>query len=182
MLQLRGRGTGAMIQTHPLFETDRKTSTDPDGVVDKYLQKELKLDLYNKQQLSLVEALTKPDAWLGKREATMKILTAELSPIYFDAIEKYRKLYLVDEAVELANQDIKSIFEVKMKHLELEQPGASLLFQGAVLNNNIDKIKASALISGSLGESNTSKDEFKKYYKEKRARKKAKRSKKSEGK
>jgi hypothetical protein len=46
----------------------------------------------------------------------------------------------------------------------------------------MDKIKANALISGSLGESNISKDEFKKYYKEKRARKKQKRSKKSEGK
>jgi hypothetical protein len=46
----------------------------------------------------------------------------------------------------------------------------------------MDKIKANALISGLLGESNISKDEFKKYYKEKRARKKAKKSKKSEGK
>jgi hypothetical protein len=182
MLHLRGRGTGAMIQTHPLYETDRNTSIAANGVVDKYLQKELKLDLYNQQQLSLVEALTKPDTWLGKRETAMKTLTAELSPIYFDAIERYRKLYPVDEAVELANQDIKAIFEVKIKHLELEQPGASLLFQGAMLNNNMDKIKANTLISGSMSQSNVSKDELKKYYKEKRARKKAKRSKKSEGK
>jgi hypothetical protein len=29
----------------------------------------------------------------------MKTLTAELSPIYFDAIEKYQALYLVNEAV-----------------------------------------------------------------------------------
>jgi hypothetical protein len=54
MLQLRGRGTGAMIQNHSLIDRDRDTSVAADGIVDKYLQKELKLNLYNKQQLSLV--------------------------------------------------------------------------------------------------------------------------------
>jgi hypothetical protein len=67
VLALRGRGTGAMIQDHPLGR-DRKIATDPDGAVDKYLQKELKIDLYKQQQSSLVEALKTPDAWLGKRE------------------------------------------------------------------------------------------------------------------
>jgi hypothetical protein len=55
------RGTGAMIQTHPLFDTDKNIFIAADGVVDKYLQKELKSDLYNKQLSSLVKALTKPD-------------------------------------------------------------------------------------------------------------------------
>jgi hypothetical protein len=181
MLQLRGRGTSAMMPINP-FGADRDVATGAKGAVTEYLEKELKLELYNKQQSSLITALTKPEQWLGARDTSMKALTAELSPIYYDAIEKYRALYPLDEAVELANQDIKSIFDVKMRHLEIEQPGASLLFQGAVLNNNMDKIKANALISGSMGESSVSKSEFKKYYKEKRARKKAKRSKKSEGK
>jgi hypothetical protein len=180
MLQLRGRGTGAMMK-HP-FGDDKKTATDPNGFIDEYLQKELKLGLYKAQQTSLVKALTKPEEWLDSRDLAMKTISAKLAPTYWDAIEKYKKLYPMDEAVELANQDIKAFFDVKIRHLEIEQPGASLLFQGAVLNNNMDKIKASALISGSLGKSsNISKDEFKKYYKEKRARMKAKRSKKSEG-
>jgi hypothetical protein len=112
----------------------------------------------------------------------MKKLTEELSPIYYEVIDKYIKLYPVDKAIKLANQDIKAIFDVKMRHLEISQPRSSLLFQGAVLNNNMDKIKANTLISGSMSESNVSKDEFNKYYRQKRARKKAKRSKKYEGK
>jgi hypothetical protein len=170
MLQLRGRGAGAMTQAHPLGKDD--------GVAAKYLEKELKLDLYKEQQTSLVTALTKPEEWLTKRDTSMRKLIAELSPIYNESIENYMKLYPTDEAIDLANQDIKSLFDVKMRHLELEQPGASLLFQGAVLNNNIDKIKANAVLTGVSGGS--SKEEFKKYYKEKRARKKAKRSKQSE--
>jgi hypothetical protein len=180
MLQLRGRGTGAMMK-HP-FGDDKKTATDSNGFIDQYLQKKLKLDLYKAQQTSLVKALTKPEEWLTSRDVAMKTISAKLAPTYWDAIEKYKALYPMDEAVELANQDIKALFDVKIKHLEIEQPGASLLFQGAVLNNNMDKIKANALISGSLGESNVAKDEFKKYYKEKRQRKKPKRAKKSEGK
>jgi hypothetical protein len=112
------------------------------------LQKELKLDLYQKQQTSLVKALTKPEDWLTDRDTEMKKLTAELSPIYYEAIDKYIMLYPVNEAVELPNQDIKAMFDVKMRHLEISQPGASLLFQGAMLNNNMDKIKANTLISG----------------------------------
>jgi hypothetical protein len=57
MLQLRGKGTGAMIQKHPFGDPgDPATNT-----VNLYLQKDLKLDLYKVQQISLVKALTKPE-------------------------------------------------------------------------------------------------------------------------
>lgn len=179
ILQLTGRGTGAMGYGGKIgpfgSSDDRGTIIAKDGVVDHYLQKELKIELYKKQQTSLVEALKTPEKWLAARDASLKTITEELAPIYYDAIEKYRELYPVDEAVELANRDIKSLYEVKMRQLEVEQPGASLLFQGAVLENNKDKILGNAFLSGG---SQTSKEEFKRYYKEKRARKKAKKSKK----
>jgi hypothetical protein len=62
---------------------------------------------------------------------------------------------------------------MRIRQLEIEQPGASLLFQGAVLENNKDKIIGNTLVSKT---SEPIKEEFKKYYKEKRARKKARKS------
>lgn len=171
MLSLRGRGTSAMAQAHPLEVTNRAGSVGAGKIVDKYLQKELKIDLYQQQQASLVEALKDPSAWLAKRDTAMKKLTAELSEPYYDAIDKYMKLYPVDEAVELANQEIKALFDIKMKHLDFEQPGASFLFQGAVIENNKDKVMGNALLSHTSKPSN---DEFEAYYKKRKAAKKAK--------
>jgi hypothetical protein len=116
MLQLRGRGTGAMMKHQ--FGDDKKTATDPNGFIDEYLQKKLKLGLYKAQQTSLVKALTKPEEWLTNRDLAMKTISAELAPAYWDAIEKYKALYPMNEAVELANQDIKALFDVKMRHVK----------------------------------------------------------------
>jgi hypothetical protein len=127
----------------------------------------------------MIEALKDPAAWISKRKTALEGLIEELSPIYYDSIEKYKKFYPIDEATELANRDIKSIYEMRIRQLEIDQPGASLLFQGAVLENNLNKAYGTSLVNN-LG--NPSKKQFKKYYKERRARYKAKKHKSTEAK
>jgi hypothetical protein len=83
----------------------------------------------------------------------------------------------------LANRDIRGLFEMRMRQIEIDQPGSSLLFQGAALESNLNAAMGAKFLNNLSGQNlGPSKEEFKKYYKEKRARKKAKRAKKSEGK
>jgi hypothetical protein len=113
----------------------------------------------------------------------MKNLSVELAEPYYNAIEKYKTLYPIDEAIELANRDIKGLFEMRMRQMEIDQPGSSLLFQGAALESNLNAAMGAKFLNNLSGQNlGPSKEEFKKYYKEKRARKKAKQAKKSEGK
>jgi hypothetical protein len=128
-------------------------------------------------------ALKNPANWLATREIAMKNLSVELAAPYYKAIEKYKTLYPIDEAIELANRDIKGLFEMRMRQMEIDQPGSSLLFQGAALENNLNATMGNKFLNILSGQNlGPSKEEFKRYYKEKRARKKAKRAKKSEGK
>lgn len=138
--------------------------------VEPYLQKELKLELHQMQQKSMVQALTKPEKWLNEREKQIKGITTELSGPYIQAIEKYRQLYPIDEAVALANKEIKVLYDIKLNHLELIQPGASSLMQNQVFKNNVAVGEGKMLTSGL---ENADKSNYKKYYKQKYKNKKS---------
>lgn len=108
-----------------------------DTPIQNFLAKELKLELSDRQQQSMVSALTKPEAWLKTRKIQMVKILNELAPVYQAAITKYSEVYPMDEALAHANDEIKVLYDIKIKHLELEHPGGSVLMQNKVFENQI---------------------------------------------
>jgi hypothetical protein len=165
MLTFKGGGR-SIVLANPFGNLNHGALTNNDRAtnsVAKYLDKELKIDLHTAQQQSLVQALKDPAAWLGDKEAKIKALSVELAKPYY--------------------QDIKGLFEIRMRQIEIDQTGSSLLFQGVALESNLNAAMGAKFLNNLSGQNlDPSKEEFKNYYKEKQARKKAKRARKSEGK
>lgn len=172
MLALRGSSPAV---SNPFKAGDGQNMQNNLAIVKPYLKKELKIDLHTQQQKSMVSALKDPATWLDDRKTKLETIADELADPYYKAIEKYSTLYPMDEAIAMANSDIKALYDIKIRHMELEQPGASVLFQNAVFQNKTDTMEGKILASNV---SEPTKESYKRYYKEKRARKKAKKAKK----
>jgi len=144
-----------------------------DGAAAKtYLERELKLKLMTDQQTALIEALKTPDTWLKKRNDAIGELTTKLGKQYFDAVTFYADAgYPIDESIAKATEEIKPIYEIGMKHIDVTVPGASLLYTGAMTDNNNWRA-----IGANQQTALTDKSEYKKYYKERKARHKAKKA------
>lgn len=140
------------------------------GNASDYLKKELKVALHEKQQESLINALQRPEDWLSERTRLVNLMLASLGNTYNTQVEKYLQYYPADEAVALATEDIRPIYEMEMRNIEIEHPGASILYQGALLDNNYFRGKASNFTKAL---NDNPQIEWKKAYKAKRKAKKA---------
>lgn len=163
MLALRGARLG-VVET-PFADA---------AAAEKYLKKELKIELHKKQQDSLIKAIKTPDVWLGERKTAMDAIAKSLSKPYTDAIDRYTEYYPVDEAIQMAGEDIKPLYEIEKRYMDLTLPGANQLYTGALLENQGMRdqahIQANAL---------TDRSQWKKEYKAKRKAKKASKAAKS---
>lgn len=164
--------TGDIVKYNP---------TDNDKtLIGDLLKRELKLGLRAKQDDSVVKALSEPTAWLTERKKLMSEAVTEVSGPFAGALAKYRAFYPDDQAIALATEEIRPLFENKLRYLEVIHPGSSLMLPQAVANNRfktVSAINTTAALSGDASPSVT--PEMISYYKQRKAaRKQKKRSKK----
>jgi hypothetical protein len=118
------------------------------AAVANYLKRELKIDLHDTQEKSLVEALTEPKAYLDRRKKGLDDIAEKIAEPYQTSIKYYYELgYPSDEAVKLADISAKAMYDVYMNELNARMPGASVLITGAV-DKHDGQVKQAALISG----------------------------------
>lgn len=151
----------------------------------QFLERELLLTLRENQDKSLAESIDDPGKWLAARSARIRniikggpsglkddkdqdIPEPGLDEIYRKYIERYAAVYPVDQAVARATEDIRPLFEARMRQMEVEFPGASLI---------MPKLSAQAQEysnKSALADAVISHDQYKAYRRAKKASKKSK--------
>lgn len=166
MLTLR---SGNLIVDNPIKDK---------AAAEAYLKKELKIDLKEKQQTSLVLALNKPEEYLAARKITNDQLIGELADMYAKSMKKWSAYLPVDQAQEKATKEVVNLYESRVEYLEMLHPGYSDLAIASRLNNTNEKIKLQGSINTTNGEPTfPDKQIMKQYYKDRRTRHKAKKNK-----
>jgi hypothetical protein len=115
-----------------------------------YLKKELKIDLHDTQEQSLVQALKNPEKYLIERKKKLEKIAEDLSHPYQDSIDFYFKAgYPMDEAIQLADIEIKGLYDSKIRQLNTIMPGASVMLTSAIDDQNAER-KQVALMNGDV--------------------------------
>lgn len=147
ILDVDGKGTGRYEEETgliPPFYSDAGSKPD-EGAIKSFLKRELKIELHNKQQASLIEALTKPDEWIKKRTTEMNKIADELAPTYANSLKTYLDAnYPFDEAVALATKQTEILYQAKLQELNARLPGANNLLTSAYKERKYQGDKAAS--------------------------------------
>lgn len=131
----------------PFYKNDEATA-DP-ATVKSYLKRELKIDLNNHKETSLIQALTKPEDWLKERKIKLDEIADTVEPTFTTALKVYVDSgYPYDEAQALATQEANAVYQIKMQQLNAIMPGAGVLLTGAVKEREYQGTKASMYNGG----------------------------------
>ena len=107
-------------------------ATPDRALIGEHLKRELKTELHDKQQQSLIKALSKLDDWLTERKQHMDTLAGQLSHTYAIALENHINAgYPYDEAVAKATREANVLYQLKLEELDVLLPGANVLLTGA---------------------------------------------------
>ena len=160
-------------------------------IAREYLSKELLIDLRAKQDTSMATAIETPGKWLAERSAALDAILDDkeetidgtkytihgLASQYQSFVASYAKLYPTDQALAMATRDIRPIFEARVRQLELEHPGSSLIVPALGNMRQASEIRSGLIGSAVTGEP-ISKAQYKEYRRARKAKKAAKASRK----
>lgn len=139
-----------------------------------YLAKELGVELQARRNDAQISALTDPKKWLDTYNGRMTSILGTLAERLRDKTDQYGQVYPMDQAIALAQRDIAVLFEMEKRQLEIEYPGAELLFKQAEVKSflNYNDKGGSAMLSTIEQDGKQDKAAYRRY----KAKKKAKRS------
>lgn len=171
----RGLGSNSALTLPNFWEDDGTFNLGARGqlAVD-FVSKELKLDLIDKREKSLVNAMVNPSKWLDDREGPMNDMKENLAKHYATKLQKYYNAgFPADESAALAAKSTNRLLQEEMEELEMEYPGASTIYASAA-HQMADRNTRFNLGVGGVAEGRVSEKEI---YKKIRAAKKAKKAK-----
>ncbi len=136
------KGVQLTDQILPPFYIDDAETANP-ATVKNYLKRELKIELNNTKEASLIKALTKPEDWLKERKKKLEELADTVEPTFTAALKTYVDAgYPYDEAQAFATQEANAVYQLKMQQLDAIMPGAGVLLTGAVKERQYQGDKA----------------------------------------
>lgn len=142
-----------------------------------FINRELHMELRQKQEASLVEAMMTPDVWLKKRESEWDYIETQVADEFTKELSRYYSAgYTYDESREKALAIAQVKLDVLLSDLEIRKPGSNTIFQSA-LNTQMSRNNRFAIANGSAeqpGVPELTKAQRKQIAREEKARRKAK--------
>lgn len=121
---------------------------DVEGI-KQYIGRELKIDLHAAQEESLIEAMTAPATWVGKRKTSMETIKDNVAAVYAKqlkiAYDTYK--FSAEDAQAYATKHAQKSLDLELENLEFMQPGATTIYQSAAFDNHARNAKY-AMASG----------------------------------
>ena len=116
---------------------------DDNGAIENFIGRELKLDLHNTQELSLIEAMTDPGTWVGKRKTEMDKIKSRVADVYAKQLSVAYKdhNFSADDAQAYATKHAQKALDIELENLEYMQPGATTIYQSAAFDQRSKNAK-----------------------------------------
>ncbi len=97
--------------------------------IGDYLGRELKIDLINKREASLISAMDSPTAWLKTRKDEMDKIQARLAAHYKTKLDLHiGNGFPYDEAMQMATRSTNKLLEEELQELEIIHPGSATIY------------------------------------------------------